>query len=63
MKVVNDLFLYLSIGSMSILALFDLSSAFDTFDHCILVHCLHTHFRFIDTRLFSKASEDKYLSV
>ena len=51
LKVVNDLFLSLNIGNMSVLALFDFSSAFDTIDHPILVHCLHTDFGFTDTVL------------
>ena len=33
------------------LALLDFSSAFDTIDHSILVHRLHTDFRFNDTAL------------
>ena len=33
------------------LALLDFSSAFDTIDHTILVHCLHTDFGFTDTVL------------
>ena len=42
LEVVNDLFLSLSKGSISLLALLDFSSAFDTIDHLILVHRLHT---------------------
>ena len=42
LRVVNDLFLFLSKGNISVLALLDFSSAFDTIDHPILVHCLHT---------------------
>ena len=42
LKVVNDLFLSLSEGNISILALLDFSSAFDTIDHLILVHRYHT---------------------
>ena len=49
LKVVNDLFLSLSKGNISVLALLDFSSAFDTFDHPILVHHLHTDFGFSDT--------------
>ena len=37
LKVVNDLFLSLSKGNISVLALLDFSSAFDTIDHHILV--------------------------
>ena len=47
LKVVYDLFLSLDKGSISALALLDFSSAFDTVDHCIVVHHLHT-----DLRLF-----------
>ena len=51
LKVVNDLFLSLSKGNISVLVLLDFSSAFDTIDHPILVHCLHTDFGFTDTVL------------
>ena len=44
LKVVNDLFLSLNKGNISVLALFDLSSAFDTIVHPILVHRLHADF-------------------
>ena len=50
-KSINDLFLSLNKGNISVLALLDLSSAFDTIDHPILVHCLHTDFGFNDTFL------------
>ena len=46
LKVVNDLFLSLNKDNISILALHDFSSAFDTIDHPILVHRLHTDFGF-----------------
>ena len=46
LKVVNDLFLSLSKGNISVLALLDFSSAFDTIGHPILVHRLHTDFVF-----------------
>ena len=49
LKVVNDLFLSLSKGNISVLALLDFSSAFDTIGHSILVHRLHSDFRFTDT--------------
>ena len=51
MKVINDLFLSLNKGNTCILALLDFSSAFDTIDHTILVHRLHTDLRFTDTVL------------
>ena len=51
LKVVNDLFLSLNKGNLSVLALLDFSSAFDTIDHTILVHRLHTDFGFTDTVL------------
>ena len=38
-------------GNMSVLALLDLSFAFDTIDHSILVHRLHADFAFTDTIL------------
>ena len=49
LKVVDDLFLSLNQGNISVLALLDFSSAFDTIDHYILVHRLHTDFEFTDT--------------
>ena len=42
LKVVNDLFLSLNNGNISVLALHDFSSAFDTIDLSILVHRFHT---------------------
>ena len=48
LKDVNDLFLSLSKGNMSVLTLCDFYSAFDTIDHSILVHRLHTDFGFND---------------
>ena len=48
LKVVNDLFLSLNKGNISVLAMHDFSSAID---HPILVHCLHTDFGFTDTVL------------
>ena len=51
LKVVNDLFLSLYKGNISVLALLDFSSALDTIDHTILVHRLHTDFGFTDTVL------------
>ena len=67
LNVVNDLFLSLSKGSISVLALLDLSSAFDTIDHPILVHHLHTDFGFTDAVLqwFSSYLTDRthYISI
>ena len=51
LKVVNDLFLSHNKGNISVLALLDFSSAFDTIDHTIPVHRLHTDFGFTDTVL------------
>ena len=51
LKVVDDLFLSLNKGNISVLALLDFSSAFDTIDHPILVHRLHTDFGFTNTVL------------
>ena len=51
LKVVNDLFLSLNKGNISVLALLDFSSSFDTIDQPILVHRLHTDFKFTDTVL------------
>ena len=67
LKVVNDLFLSLNKGNISVLALLDYSSAFDTIDHTILVHHLHTDFGFTDTVLqwFSSYLTDRinYVSL
>ena len=51
LKVENDLFLSLSKSNISVLALLDFSTAFDTIDHPILVHRLHTDFEFTDAVL------------
>ena len=51
LKVVNDLFLSLDKGNMSVRALFDYSSAFGTIDQSILAHRLHTDIGFTDTVL------------
>ena len=51
LKVVCDLFLSLSKGCISVLALLDFSSAFDTIDNYTLVHHLHTDFRCTDAVL------------
>ena len=49
LKVVNDLFLSLNKGNISVLALHDFSSALDTIDHPILVHHINTDFGFTDS--------------
>ena len=49
LEVVIDLFLSLNKGNISVLALLDFSSAFDTIDHSILVRRLHTDVGFTDT--------------
>ena len=56
LKVVNDLFLSPSKSSLSVLALLDFSSAFDTIDHPILVHRLHNDIGFTDTVLHWSSS-------
>ena len=67
LKVVNDQFLSLNNGNISVLALLDFSSAFNTIDHPILVHRLHTDFGFTDTVLqwFSSYLTDRthYVSL
>ena len=65
LKVVNDLFLYHSKGNISDQALLDFSSAFDTIDHPILVHRLHTDFGFTDAVLqwFSSYLTDRTRNV
>ena len=67
LKVVDDLFLSLNKGNISVLALLDFSSAFDTIDHPIVVHRLHTDFGFTDTVLqwFSSYLTDRthYVSL
>ena len=67
LKVVNDLFLSPIKGNISVLALLDFSSAFDTSDHPILVHRLHTDFGLTDTVLqwFSSYLTDRthYVSL
>ena len=67
LKVVNDLFLSPNKGNISILALLNFSSAFDTIDHHILVHRHHTDFGFTDAVLkwFSSYLTDRkhYVSL
>ena len=49
LKVVDDLFHSLNKSNISVLALLDFSPAFDTIDHPILVHHLHTDYGFTYT--------------
>ena len=51
LKVTNDLLFAMDEGKVSVLLLLDLSSAFDTTDHEIMLHRLHHVFRFGDTVL------------
>ena len=66
-EAVNDLFLSLNKGNISVLALLDFSSAFDTINHSILVHRLHTDIGFTDTviKWFSSHLTDRthYVSL
>ena len=67
LEVATDLFLSLSKGNISVLALLDFSSAFDTIDNPILVHRLHTDIGFTDSVLqwFSSYLTDRthYVSL
>ena len=65
LKVVDDLFLSLNKGYISMLALLDFSSAFDTIYHPVLVRRLHTDFGFTDTVLqwFSSYLTDRTLRL
>ena len=67
LKVVRDLFLSPRKGDISVLALLDFSSAFDTIDHPILVLRLHTDFALKDSVLqwFSSHLSDRthYISL
>ena len=51
LKIMNDLLLALDSNQVSVLALLDLSSAFDTIDHSILLHRLESVFGIRDTAL------------
>ena len=67
LEVVNDLLQSLNKGNISVLALLDFSSAFDTIDHSTLVHRLHSDLEFTDTvlQLFSSYMSDRkhYVSL
>ena len=67
LKVVNNLFLSPNKGNISVLALLDFSSAFDTIVHPILVHRPNTDFGFTDAVLqwFSSYQTDRthYVSL
>ena len=51
LKVTNDLLSAMDDGKISVLVLLDLSAAFDTISHEILLHRLHIVFGFGDTVL------------
>ena len=67
LKFANDLFISPNKGNISVIALLDFSSEFDTIDHPILVHRLHTDFGFTDAVLqwFSSYLTDRthYISL
>ena len=51
LNVFHNLFLSLSKGNISVLALLDFSASFDTIDHATLVHRLRSDFGFTDPNL------------
>ena len=51
LKVKNDILLNMNRQHVTLLVLLDLSSAFDTIDHTILLHRLQTHFGISNTSL------------
>ena len=67
LKSANDLFISLNKGNISVQDLLEFFSAFDTVNHPILVHRLHTDFGFTDTVLqwFSSYLSDRthYVSL
>ena len=52
LKIVNDLLAALDVNHISLLSLFDLSAAFDTIGHSILLSRLHHTFGISGTALF-----------
>ncbi len=51
LRVVNDLLLFVDSGNCAVLVLLDLSAAFDTVDHCILLNRLKTEVGICDSAL------------
>ena len=51
LKVCNDILLNMDTQQVTFLILLDLSAAFDTIDHSILLDCLHNNFGFTDDSL------------
>ncbi len=51
LRVVNDLLLFVDSGNCAVLLLLDLSAAFDTVDHCILLNRLKTEVGICDSAL------------
>ena len=62
LKVTNDLLSAMDDGNISVLVLLDLSAAFDTIDHEILLHRLHNVFGFEDT-VFQSYLENRTQTV
>ena len=50
-RIQNDIFVSLDAGRSTALLLLDISAAFDTIDHNILLHCLQYWFSFSSTAL------------